>query len=311
MNPATPDKAAAGTSLESWIREAAARMDDAGLVFGHGTAASIDEACWMAAHVLGLPLDFGDEALARSPDAGEAGRLEALLAARIESRKPLAYLVGETWFAGLPFTVDERVLVPRSPIAELIVEGFVPWIDIEHAARAVDVGTGSGAIAVALAVHWPHLRVDALDIDRDALAVAAANVERHDVGDHVRTMESDLMAGVPGERYDLILSNPPYVPEAALRGLPPEYTHEPRRALAAGERGLDDILRLLAQAPAHLNPGGCLVMEVGEAAEALVEMLPDVPFVWLEFVHGGEGVCLLDVAGCETAARGVERLDVD
>lgn len=300
-----------GPALEAWIRDAAARMDAAGLVFGHGTTESVDEACWIAAHVLGLPLDFGDDVLARKPDGVERVRLDTLLAERIDTRKPLAYLTGEAWFAGLPFIVDERVLVPRSPIAELILEGFAPWLDIEHAARAVDVGTGSGAIAAALAVYWPRLRIDALDIDADVLAVAAANVERHGVGDRIRLLESDLLAGVAGERYDLIVSNPPYVPESSLRDLPPEYAHEPRRALAAGARGLDDILRLLGQAPAHMNPGGCLVMEVGEAADALVEALPEVPFVWLEFARGGEGVCLLDVPGCETATRGVERLDAD
>lgn len=311
MNTASPDTAVARATLEAWIRDAAARMDAAGLVFGHGTAEAIDEACWMGAHVLGLPPDFDDEAFGRRLDDAQRRNLDRLLEQRIGTRKPLAYLIGEAWFAGLAFDVDGRVLVPRSPIAEMIIEGFAPWVEIDRVARMVDVGTGSGCLAVAAAVHWPHLVVDALDVDAAALEVAAGNVRRHGVGDRVRVLQSDLLSAVAGERYDLIVSNPPYVAIGNMAALPDEYRHEPEVALASGAQGLDDILDLLRQAPDCLTPGGCLVMEVGEAAGALIEALPETPFIWLEFRHGGEGVFVLDTPGCETAAREVEKLDGD
>ncbi len=291
-------------TLEEFIRDAADQMDSARLHFGHGTDNALDEACWLASAALGLAPDFGPEAFAAELDAGQLTRCRRLLQQRIDSRQPLAYLVGEAWLAGLRFEVNESVLVPRSPLAELIVDGFEPWLAAGQLKRAVDVGTGSGCLAIALAVHWPELQVDAVDISPAALALARTNAQRHEVGDRVRCLQSDLLATVADQRYDLILANPPYVPEAAMAGLPPEYGHEPRLGLAAGDDGLDLVRRLLIDAPACLNAHGILICEVGEAAEALEALIGEVcELVWIEFAHGGDGVFLLDRAACEAAAR--------
>ncbi|MFW5816285.1 MAG: 50S ribosomal protein L3 N(5)-glutamine methyltransferase, partial [Wenzhouxiangella sp.] len=208
--------------LGALVRAAARRMDAAGLHFGHGTDNALDEACWLAAHVLKLAPDFPAETFDQPVAAADRTRFEQLLAARITTRKPLAYLIGEAWFAGLRFRVDASVLVPRSPLAELIVEGFEPWLDEARLHRAVDVGTGSGCIAVALASTRPGLHVDAVDVSPAALAVAAANVREHGLSERVHLHPSDLLSGLAGQRYDLILANPPYVPEATMDSLPPE-----------------------------------------------------------------------------------------
>ncbi len=291
-------------SLETFIRRAAERMEQAGLHFGHGTDNALDEACWLASAALGLSPDFGPEAYSVVLDDEQLSRAESLLDERVTSRKPLAYLVGEAWLAGLSFEVNESVLVPRSPLAELIVDGFEPWLADEQLKRAVDIGTGSGCLAVALAVHRPGVEVDALDVSPKAVALAQRNANRHGVADRVCCLESDLLAAVAGQRYDLILANPPYVPESSMAGLPPEYRHEPSLGLVAGSDGLDLVRRLLIDAPAHLNEHGILVCEVGEAAEALQNLLGEVcELVWIEFAHGGDGVFLLDYPSCLAAAR--------
>lgn len=273
-------------------------MEQAGLFFGHGTATAIDEAAWMVAHVLELAPDFDDVEFARALDSADSARLEALLQQRINSRKPLAYLIGEAWFAGLPFHVDSSTLVPRSPLAEIARGGLLPWLDFERPLKVLDVGTGSGCIAIALAVHWPALTVDAVDISPAALALARRNVERHGVGDRVRLLEADVYDGLAAARYELILSNPPYVPTASMQTLPEEYRHEPALGLVAGDDGLDIFRRLVAGAAERLTPDGVLLVEVGEAAEAADALLEGIDAVWLEFEHGGEGVVLLDRAGC-------------
>lgn len=289
---------AAQATVRELIAECAQAMARAGLHFGHGTDNARDEACWLVAHVLGLPLDFGPEVAARTVTAASRDRIRALLQRRIDSRTPLAYLTGEAWFAGLPFTVTPDVLIPRSPLAELIEEGFAPWLDLARCHTVADVGTGSGCLAVAIAVHHPQLHVDALDISPHALAVARANVARHRVEQRVRVLESDLLDAVAGKRYDLIVSNPPYVAPASMASLPAEYRHEPALALEAADDGLEPVLRLLDQARAALKPGGILLVEVGEARAALEARLPQVPFVWLEFARGGDGVFLLEAAAC-------------
>jgi len=282
-------------------REALAGAD---LYYGHGTDNPHDEACWLVSATLGLPPDFSDQT-DRPVSAEEQAQIEALVAERISTRKPLAYLLGEAWFAGLRFEVDESVLVPRSPLAELIVEGFSPWLEEGHWSRAVEIGTGSGCIAAALAWYHPHCQVDALDISPAALAVAQRNIEALGVAQRVRLVESDLWAAVPDQRYDLIIANPPYVPEDSMMGLPTEYLAEPRLGLVAGADGLKLVKPLLLQAFDHLNPGGIVVLEVGEAADALEEWLHQfgVSPVWLEFAYGGDGVCVLDNVACEQLSR--------
>ena len=283
-------------TIEELIRQAAARMEQAGLHFGHGTDNALDEACWMASSVFGLPPDFDDSAVARIASEEERQRFETILADRIQTRRPLAYLLGQAWFAGLPFTVNENVLVPRSPLAELIVEGFAPWIRPGRLRRVVDVGTGSGCLAVAIAHYWPDIRVDAVDISPEALALAKRNAERNGVADRVEVIESDLLDDLGERRYDVILANPPYVPSDSMKALPAEYKWEPRLGLEAGQDGLDLVRRLLDTTADHLEPGGVLICEVGEAAEALDELLAErgIEFTWLEFERGGEGVFLVE-----------------
>ena len=285
-------------SVGEWALGAARDMDQAGLHFGHGTASAIDEAAWMLSHVLDLAPDFDDAEFQRPLAPEQRARLDALLHERIETRKPLAYLIGQAWFAGLAFHVDESTLVPRSPLAEIAVDGLLPSLDFQRPQRVLDVGTGSGCIAIALAVHWPALSVDAADISPAALALARRNLQRHGVAGRVRLLESDVYDGLDDARYDLILSNPPYVPQASMQNLPEEYRHEPALGLVAGEDGLDIFRRLVAEAPEHLTPNGLLLVELGEAAEAAEALLEGLDAVWLEFEHGGDGVVLLDRAAC-------------
>jgi len=289
-------------SLLALVESAAQRMEAAGLFFGHGTDNAFDEACWMASHCLNLPPDFPSEAFDQSVSPEDQRTLEELLAQRLTTRKPLAYLIGEAWFAGLRFEVNESVLVPRSPLAELITEGFESWLSEYQLQRALDVGTGSGCIAIALATRFPDLRVDAIDISAPALAVARRNVQAHGLTDRVFTRQSDLLEAVSGQRYELILANPPYVPEASMKTLPPEIAWEPELGLVAGVDGLDLVRRLIVQAAQCLQPQGILICEVGEAAEAVAAWLSDIELIWLDFAHGGDGVFLLDCEGCRKVA---------
>ena len=290
-------------TMLDWAEAAAGRMQRAGLFFGHGTATAFDEACWMISHSLDIAPDFDNELMRSNLTIEEAAALERLLQQRIETRQPLAYLIGEAWFAGLLFKVDATTLVPRSPLAEPIVQGLSPWLRLDRRLRVLDVGTGSGCIAAALAWHWPALQVDATDISAAALARAAANLRRLGLAERVRLLESDVYSALedgpdqPG-RYDLVVSNPPYVPNASMDELPVEYLHEPDMALRAGEDGLDIVRRLLEGAPDHLTPGGFVLLEVGEAAPQTQSLLGDVASIWLEFENGGEGVVLLDRAAC-------------
>ena len=274
------------------IADCATRLDQAGVFFGHGTGNARDEAAVLVFHELGL--DHGDAerayGLAVSPD--DLTQIEALLTLRITSRRPLPYLTGEAWFAGLPFHVDERVLIPRSPFAELIESRFEPWIDPEGVQRILEIGTGSGCIAVALALAFPEARVVASDISRDALVVAARNVGRYGLEDRVQLVCTDLFAGIEGT-FDLIASNPPYVPEAELATIPPEYGYEPRLALVSGADGMETPARILHHALAFLTEHGCLALEVGEGMEVLEARFPAVPFLWPEFTNGGDGIALV------------------
>jgi ribosomal protein L3 glutamine methyltransferase len=290
-------------TIVDFVRWGTSRLRAAGVVSAHGSDDPVDEALALVCHALHLELPLPAEFHGARLTAAERASVLALLERRIGERRPTAYLTGEAWFAGLSFKVDERVLVPRSPIAELIEAGFAPWIDPAGVERALDLCTGSGCIAIACAAHLPGALVDATDISADALAVAAENVRRHGVEDRVRLLRSDLFAAIPDERYDLIVSNPPYVPRAEFDELPPEFAHEPAMGLVAGEEGLDVVNRLLAEAGRHLRPGGILVVEVGSAAPALLEAWPDLPFAWPTFERGGEGVFVLTAAELAAAGR--------
>lgn len=294
-------------NLDEWIAWTTRRLHAADLHYGHGTDCAEDEAAWLVLHAAGLSPCADVPQEGREVDAATAEAIETLLMARIEEAIPLAYLLGRAWFAGLEFEVTPAVLVPRSPIAELITDQFAPWCRPEKVRTVLDLCTGSGCIAIATAVHLPWVRVDAADISPEALAIARRNVERHGVADRVRLYESDLFAALQGRRYDVILTNPPYVPASGIARLPREYLAEPEIGLASGEDGLDACLRILAQAALHLESQGILVCEVGESQERLEGLLPSVPFLWLEFSGGGGGVFLLERDALLQAGPAVEK----
>lgn len=279
--------------MRTTIAGAARRLAHADLYFGHGTDNARDDAAAIVWHVLDLPVPPRPRDYSRRVSLAARRGIDALLERRIHERVPVVYLTQRTWFAGLPFHVDERVLIPRSPLAELIERRFAPWIDARRVADVLDLGTGSGCIAIATAKALPRTRVDAADISADALEVAAINVRRHRLGRRVRLVRSDHFTALAGRAYDIIVSNPPYVGAEELAALPPEYWHEPRGALAAGDDGLDSVRVILREAGRHLRPQGLLVVEVGNSAALVSRKYPRVPFTWLEFERGGGGVFVL------------------
>ena len=300
-------------TAENWLEYCAGKMTSADLFFGHGTDNAHDEAAWMVLHTLGAPLDGSFNEWDTLLNEVQRSNLEVLLARRIDERCPLAYLTCKARFCGLDFVVSPEVLIPRSPLAELIPEQFSPWLKKSEGgqtegARILDMCTGGACIAIAMAIHIQGCKVDAVDISTSALDIAARNVDHHSVTQCVTLIQSDLFAALGEKRYDLIVSNPPYVSAAVFEKLPAEYRAEPSSGLICGEDGLDIVLKILDAAPQYLKQQGTLVVEVGESAQTLLELLPKVPFLWLEFDHGGDGVFLLEydqLAACQSDVRAV------
>jgi len=279
--------------LGELVTQTARRFNAARLHYGHGTDNARDEAAALIWHALRLPRRPDAARLRRAVTAQQLAALEALVERRIAGRVPAVYLTHRCWFAGLEFYVDERVLIPRSPLAELIERGFSPWIDPARVREVADVGTGSGCIAIACARALRRSHVDALDISPGALEVARRNIRRHRLGRRVRALQSDHFGALAGESYDIIVSNPPYVGLREMAALPPEYRHEPPGALAAGADGLDSVRVILREAARFLRPAGLLVVEVGNTERRVRRSFPRLPFTWLEFARGGDGVFLL------------------
>lgn len=289
MDPQTLQaELAHASSNEAWVAAISRYFETHDLAYGHGTDNAGDEAFWLLRHLQ----RFDEHAFEAPADASLAPAAASLAARRAQQRLPLAYVLGEAWFAGLAFKVDPRVLVPRSPIAELVEARFAPWCDIRPGDRILDIGTGSGCIAIAAAVYCPEGCVDATDVSPAALELAAENVARHAVGERVRLFQADLFPRVE-VRYRVIVSNPPYVPSRALATLPAEYGWEPAAALDGGESGLDAVARILSRAADRLTPDGILVVEVGEGTQALLDTYPRLPATWVELERGGDGVFVI------------------
>ena len=280
-------------SITDYVRWGASIFKQENLFYGHGNASAIDESAYLVLHTLNLEPDTHALYFNSKLTDEEKDQLIDILFRRAKEKIPASYLTHEAWFANLPFYVDNRVLVPRSPIAELIQNHFEPWIAAENVERILDLCTGSACIACACAYHFPQAEVDAVDISADALAVAEINIKKHHLVGQVKTIESDLFNNLEGQQYHIIVSNPPYVDADDINSMPQEFKAEPEIGLAAGEEGLDLVIPMLEQAAAHLYPEGILVVEVGNSEYALQAQYPDIPFYWLEFESGGHGVFLL------------------
>lgn len=284
-------------TIRDVLRHAVSRFEAAGLVYGHGTDNAWDEAVWLVTDALHLPLDRLEVFLDARLSAEEKSRLAQLMAQRICERVPLPYLLGKAWLAGHSFRVDRRVIVPRSFLAELITEQFAPWLaDPQSPRRILDLCTGSGCLAILAALAFPRARVDGIDLSNDALAVATENIRDYGLQDQVHLFHSDLFDKVPDGRYDIILSNPPYVTESAMAELPPEFRHEPALALAAGDDGMDIVRRIIAEAPGRLTDDGLLLVEIGHNRDLTEAAFPDLPFTWLDTHGGNDHVFLLHAA---------------
>ncbi len=281
-------------TLRDWLRYAVSTFSEAGLSFGHGSLSAYDEAAYLILHTLHLPLDTLDPFLDAKLTAQEKATLLELLKRRVEQRIPAAYLTHEAWLGEFKFYVDERVIVPRSFIAELLRERLFPWVaDADNTTTVLDLCTGSGCLAIVAAHAFPNAMLDAADLSPDALQVAQRNVADYDLKDRINLIQSDLFAQLSGKQYDIIISNPPYVNAASVATLPAEYLHEPKLALGSGSDGLDATREILKQAAAHLTPHGILIVEIGHNRDALEAAFPDLPFTWLEVSAGDQFVFLL------------------
>lgn len=281
------------------VQRMSEQLEGAGLAFGHGTTNAFDEAAWLVQWKLGLPLDQLDANAGRAVSPTEAADVQALIDERIASRKPAAYLTGEAWLQGLPFFVDERTIVPRSLIAEVLGDGTIDaWLS-DRTRRVLDLCTGNGSLAVLAAMAWPDVSVVAADLSADALAVARRNVERHRLADRITLVQGDgldAVAGAECEPFDLILCNPPYVNAESMAALPPEYRAEPELALAGGADGMDFVRRLLHEVPRHLSAHGVLALEIGHEKPQFDAAFPRLPVVWLPTSAGDEQVLLIEAA---------------
>lgn len=281
-------------TLRDWLRYAVSRFNQAGLAFGHGTANAYDEAVYLLLHALHLPLDRLEPFLDARLSASERNEVAALLTRRIDDRVPAAYLTHEAWLGDFRFHVDERVIIPRSYIAELLADGLSPYVaDRTMIKSALDLCTGSGCLAVLLAHAFDEADVDAVDISADALAVAQRNVSDYGLAGRINLIRSDLFDNLPAKSYDLIISNPPYVTAVAMEALPAEYRHEPVLALAGGDDGLDAVRTILRKAPQFMSRDGLLVVEIGQGRDAAEAAFPHMPFVWLSTASSEDAVFLL------------------
>jgi len=280
--------------ISDLVKTTAKKFDAAGLYFGHGTLDALDEAAWLMSAVLNVEPERLDEYSDQPLSTEQLQTFENIAAQRIATRKPLAYLINEAWFCGMKFYVDDRVIVPRSLVGEFIQEEFQPWLGDRQPRRILDLCTGSGCIAIALARQFPGSKVDAVDLSGDALEVARINIERHQLQQRVHAIQSDLFDALGNEQYDLIVSNPPYVHPDTMHELPPEYLHEPEMALMAEGGGLALIDRIIEQAPDHLANEGLLVVEVGESQTAVMQKYADMPLMWLSHSSGEDSVFLLE-----------------
>ena len=284
-------------TVESLIKETANKFNESNLTFGHGTDNAIDEAAYLIFGYLDLNHDKAEEAYQKTISNEDLIEIDKLIDCRINQNRPVAYLINKAWFVGLEFFVDERVLVPRSPLAELIANKLRPWADDKLVTRALDMGTGSGCIAIALGKFFPDIEIDAIDYSPGALQVANINLEYHKMTDRINLIESDFFSNLSENQYsnyyDLIISNPPYVDQEDISNMAPEFHHEPILGLASGKDGLESVKILLRESCKYLRDNGLLIVEVGNSRQALEECYPTLPFIWIDFKLGGEGVFLL------------------
>ncbi|MEZ0233011.1 MAG: 50S ribosomal protein L3 N(5)-glutamine methyltransferase [Methylophilaceae bacterium] len=281
-------------TIRDWLRFTVSRFEESEIFYGHGTDNAYDEAAWLILSALHLPHDTLDNFLDARITELERKHLAHLVERRIVDRTPTAYLVREAWLKGFKFYVDERVIVPRSFIAELLENGLLPWVEYpEMIESAADICTGSGCLGVLLAHAFPNASIDVIDISPDAIDVANINIEKYGLQDQITAIESDMFSALKGKKYDVIISNPPYVDAPSMETLPQEYRNEPQLALGSGIAGLDHTHTLLSQAAAYLNDGGILVVEIGHNRDALLDAYPDLPFTWLDVESGNEFVFLL------------------
>ena len=288
-----PEALQALTTIRDFIRWGSSEFNRQQLEFGHGFVDAIDEARYLTLHALSLPTDCPESLYDSVLTEAERARVFECLEQRYQQRLPAAYIARESWFCGLRFYVDERVLIPRSPMAELIAGHFEPWIDSHRVHRILDLGTGSGCIAIAAQYAFPEAEVSASDVSADALEVAAMNLEQHDLADHLRLYQSDLFDAIPAQKFDVILSNPPYVDAEDMGALGEEFRHEPELGLAAGADGLQIVDRILAEAGNYLDENGIIFIEVGNSQGAMQQKYDFLPMTWVDFEYGGSGVCCI------------------